>query len=172
MKQHFNCTEEDIFIFVFNPGKLSDEKLEYLKSNQDLFKKEIDYCVNLRDKYKSVDVESITEDIVQKIKSFKPIELYPQIVKPKKENGVKLAAASILTEKKPSSISFTDAESKYLIRIVKTESETLLYLFTEDKSKTNYTIHFLPSESEYKMASILEPIEIIEEDLIESITLS
>jgi hypothetical protein len=95
--------------------------------------------------------------------------LYPQIIKPKEENGVKLAAASILIEKKPNSISFTDADSKYLIRIVKTESQTLLYLFSEDKSKTQFTLHFSPSKAEYKINNLSEPIEILEEEVIEKI---
>ncbi|MBI5730457.1 MAG: hypothetical protein HY963_04900 [Ignavibacteriales bacterium] len=63
-------TEEDIFTYVFNPEKLSKENLEYLNSNQDRFKKEIDYCKSLLAQTNVTEIDSITDQIIQKIKSY------------------------------------------------------------------------------------------------------
>jgi hypothetical protein len=167
-----NITEEDIFKFVFNPESLSKGKLEYLNANQNRFKKEIDYCKGLLAQTNITEIDSITEQIIQKIKSFKIVELYPQIIKPKEENGVKLAAASVLKEKKSNSLSFTDPNSKYLIRIVTTESQTLLYLFSEDKSKHDFQLTIHPSKTQYQIMDLSKPIEILYEEVIEKILIS
>lgn len=169
MQKHINITEEDIFKFVFNPENLANEKLEYLNSIQDRFKKEIDYCKGLLAQSNVTEIDSITDQVIQKVKYFKIVELYPQIIKPRDENGVKLAAASILIEKKPNSISFTDSESKYLIRVVKAESQHLLYLFSEDKSKHDFRLTIHPSKTQYQITDLSKPIEILEEAVIEQI---
>ncbi len=171
MQKHINITEEDIFKFVFNPGKLTKDKLEYLNTNQDRFKKEIDFCKSFLTKNNTTEIDSITEQIIQKIKSFEIVELFPQIVKPIEDNGVKLAAASVLKEKKSNSMSLTDSESKYLVRIVKTDSQNLLYLFSEDNTKQKYKINLFPSEAEYQITDISHPIEIIEEKVIDRIVI-
>lgn len=171
MQKHINITEEDIFKFVFNPENLSKEQLEYLNSNKDRFKKEIDYCKSLQVQSNVTEIDSIADQIIQKIKSFKIVELYPQIIKPIEGNGVKLAAASILKEKKSNSMSFTDSESKYLIRIVKAESQHLLYLFSEDKSKHDFRLTIHPSKTQYQITDLSKPIEILEEGVIEQINI-
>lgn len=171
MQNHINITEEDIFKYVINPENLSKEKLEYLDANQDRFKKEINYCIGLLVQNNVTEINSITDQVIQKIRSFKIVELFPQIIKPKEENGVKLAAASILKEKKSNSLSFTDSDSKYLIRIVKTDSRNMLYIFAEDKTKLKHKIKLFPSEVEYQITDMLQPIEIIEEKVIDRIVI-
>ncbi|MBI5730458.1 MAG: hypothetical protein HY963_04905 [Ignavibacteriales bacterium] len=97
--------------------------------------------------------------------------MYPQIIKHKEENGVKLAAASVLKEKKSNSMSFADSDSKYLVRIVKAESQTLLYLFSEDKSKHDFKLIIYPSHTQYRITDLSKPIEILEEETIEKINI-
>ena len=171
MQHQIKITEEDIYRFVFSPESLSKDKFDYLTANRERFKNEIAFCSELKNVSTSEEVRSITDAIYQKINSSTIIKLFPQITKPIEENGVKLAAASILKEKKPNSISFIDSKSKYLVRIVKTDSQYLLYLFTEEDAITSFRIRFNPSESVYQINDISQPIEIIEEMHIEDITI-
>ena len=171
MQHQIKITEEDIYRFVFSPESLSKDKFDYLTINRERFKNEIALCSELKNGSTSEEVRFMTDAIYQKINSSTIIKLFPQITKPIEENGVKLAAASILKEKKPNSISFIDSESKYLVRIVKTDSQYLLYLFTEEDAITSFRIRFNPSESVYQINDISQPIEIIEEMHIEDITI-
>lgn len=171
MKNQIEITEEDIFKFALNPENLPKEKYEYLNSNKDRFKKEIDYCTSLLTMDNTAEINSIAGEIMEKIKSFKIIELYPQLIKTKEENGVKLAAASVLNEKPRNSFSFDDPDSKYLIRIVKTESQHLLYFFSDDNPNHNLRITIYPSQTEYHISDLSKPIEILDEHFIEKITI-
>jgi hypothetical protein len=170
MKNHIDIIEEDIYRFVFSPESLSKEKFDYLTANRDRFKNEISLCLEIKNTSNTEDVIPLTETVLQKINS-QGIILYLQISKPQEENGVKLAAASVLKEKKPNSLSFTDSESKYLVRIVKTDSQIQLYLFTTTNKAAGYRIRIYPSEAEYIINDISQPIEILEEKNIEKITI-
>lgn len=171
MDHKIEITEEDIYRFVFSPETLSKDKFDYLTANRERFKNEIAFCSELKNVSASKEVRSITDAIYQKINSSTITKLFPQITKPIEENGVKLAAASILKEKKPNSMSFIDSESKFLVRIVKTDSQYLLYLFTANDTITSFKIRFNPSESVYQIDDISQPIEIIEEMHIDEITI-
>jgi hypothetical protein len=171
MDHKIEITEEDIYRFVYSPESLSKVKFHYLTANQERFKNEIALCSEIKYRPDIEEAVSLTDAILKKINSSTIIKLLPQITKPIEENGVKLAAASILKEKKSNSMSFTDSESKYLVRIVKTDSQYLLYLFTANDTITSYKIRFNPSESVYQIDDISQPIEIIEEMHIEEITI-
>jgi hypothetical protein len=168
MNKQINITEKDIFDFVFSPDTLSKEKLDYLNENRDRFQKEISLCHEIQKPNLGNNAQLI-EEVVRNIVASNVIELYPQIAKPIKANGVKLAAASVLTEKPRNSFSFSDKESKYLIRIVKTESHTLLYLFSTEKEKQKAKIKLYPSEAAYIINDLSQPIEITTEETIERI---
>lgn len=86
-------------------------------------------------------------------------------------NGLMLASI-VQKEKKSNSLSFTDSESKYLIRIVKTELQTLLLLFSEDKSKKDFKLTFYPSKNYYNITYISKPIEILAEATIDKILIT
>jgi hypothetical protein len=171
MKNHIDILEEDIYRFVFLPESLSKDKFDYLTNNRERFKDEIALCLEMKNTSNTEDVISLTETVLQKI-DLQSIILYPQISKPHEENGVKLAAASVLKEKKSNSLSFTDSESKFLVRIVKTELQTLLYLFSEDKSKKDFKLTFYPSETNYNITDISKPIEILAEEVIDKILIT
>lgn len=171
MQNHINITEEDIFKFVFSSESLTKEKSDYLTTNRERFKNEIDLCLEMKNPSDIDEVKTLTSMILQKIDSTTIITLFPQLTKPIEEIGIKLAAASVLKEKKSNSMSFADAESKYLVRIVKTESQTLLYLFASGNSKKQFKLTFYPSESEYQIEDLSRPIEILEEDVIEKINI-
>ncbi len=170
MQKHIDITEEDIYRFVFSPELLSKDKYDYLTINRERFKDEIALCLELKNSSNTEEVKALASSILQKINSPTIITLLPQIIKPIEEVGIKLAAASVLKERKSNSMSFADSDSKYLIRIVKTESQTLLYLFSSEKSKKHFKLTFYPSESEYQIKDLSRPIEILEEQVIEKIS--
>lgn len=167
MSLNIKITEEDIFKFVFSPESLSKEKLEYLLENKERFEKEIILCKEFYT-FKVEDIESMTQKVLEK-SNRKVIELHPNIPKPIQKNGINLAAATELTEKPRSAFSFSDPDSKYLVRIIKTDIQNLLYLFTSEKKKDVYRLKFFPSETEYKITDLSQPIEILEEKTIEKI---
>lgn len=170
MQIHISITEKDIYRFVFSPELLSKDKHDYLTVNRERFKDEIALCLEMKNDTNSDEIRILTDSILQKINSTSIITLFPQITKSVEEIGIKLAAASVLKEKKSNSMSFADPDSKYLIRIVKTESQTLLYLFSSEKSKNHFKLTFYPSESEYQITDLSRPIEILEEQVIEKIS--
>lgn len=169
MQIHIDITEEDIYRFVFSPELLSKDKYDYLTINRERFKDEIALCLEMKNDTNSDEIKILTDSILRKINPTRIITLFPQITRPTEGIGVKLAAASVLKEKKSNSMSFADSDSKYLIRIVKTESQILLYLFTSENSKKHFKLTFYPSESEYQIKDLSRPIEILEEDVIEKI---
>lgn len=170
MEKHTNITEEDIFNFIFSPDKLPKVKFNYLTANQERFQNEIALCRELINS-DNTDYKSLTDKILEQINSRNIIELYQQKSKPIEENGIKLAAASVLTESPRNTFSFVDSESKYLIRIVKTDLQNLLYLFTDDKKKEKFKVKLYPSEAEYNISNTSQPIEILEEKVIDKISI-
>lgn len=168
MKNHIEITEEDIYKFVFNREALSKNKQEYLEANRERFSKEIALCVELKESRADMD-DKLVSDIIKSIQSTNIVELYPQKPNPVEENGVKLAASSVLVEKPTNSTSYMDSDSKYLIRIIKTGSQTLLYFFSNDATQRNFKLKFIPSGNEYRVADTSQPIEILEEQVIEKI---
>ncbi|PKL82147.1 MAG: hypothetical protein CVV24_11575 [Ignavibacteriae bacterium HGW-Ignavibacteriae-3] len=171
MQHQIEISEEDIFKFVFSPENLAADKFNYLSANKERFKEEIDLCLEIKNNSGTDENNTSAEFILNKISSYKQIKLFPQISEVNEENGVKLAAASAVLSKQPNSMSFADAESKYLVRIVKTEFDCLLYLFTEDSSISSYKIHLHPSKAAYRINDVSQPIEILEEIKIEEILL-
>jgi hypothetical protein len=55
---------------------------------------------------------------------------------------------------------------------VTTESQTLLYLFSEDKSKHDFQLTIHPSKTQYQIMDLSKPIEILYEEVIEKILIS
>lgn len=170
MQKHINITEEDIFNFIFSPDKISVEKFNYLTVNQERFQHEISLCRELLNS-DNTDFKSLTDKILAQINTPNLIELYQQKPRSIEENGIKLAAASVLTESPRNTFSFVDSESKYLIRIVKTDLQNLLYLFTDNKKKDKYKVKLYPSEAEYNISNTSQPIEILEEKIIDKISI-
>lgn len=170
MKNKIKISEEDIFKFVFNPESLVTEKLNYLSQNQDHFAKEIEFCkgMNLVDDNVA---ESVAANVIQKINNQNIIELFPQDDVHLNEQGIKLAAASASAKQSKLQTSFSDAELNYLIRLVSTNSQLLLYFFTNDKGKKQFRIKFFPSENEYVINDTSIPIEILEESTIQKVVI-
>lgn len=169
MPSKIKISESDIFKFVFNRESLSKEKLDYLTQNHNLFEKEIKFCIELNSTIDS-SVESITNAVVSQLRHQNITELYPREDYQVVEQGIKLAAASasVVPIKLPAS--FSDANLNYLIRLVPTINQLLLYFFlNKTEEKRQYRIKFMPSEKVYTISDPSKPIEILEEKEIQKI---
>ncbi len=170
MQDKINISEEDIFKFVLNPDSLDKDKHEYLANNQSRFAKEIEYCKKLNSE-SDESVENVANQIISRIELAQLIELFPSVTVQESENGIKLAAASSSMAVNKPSTSFSDEQLNYLIRLVSSGSQSLLYFFTRQESKKQYRIKFFPSEKEYLVDYFSQPIEILDEPEIQKIVI-
>jgi hypothetical protein len=173
MKDKLIITEEDLFRFVLHPDKLSEEKQKYIGEHQTDFKSEIEhykYFLEPISEIDSAELNKIIEEIF--FSGSKIIGLTPTINSSKQETVVlKLAAASATLEKQVKSISFADPDSKYLVRIVVNESDSLMYIFPVEGIRFPIKITFYPSRTEYIVHTSEEPISIFNESIIDKITI-
>lgn len=170
MQNNIKISEEDIFKFVFNPESLAVEKLNYLTQNQNLFDKEIEFCKGMNSA-ESSSVESVSAKVISQLKDQNIIELFPQEDVYQNEQSIKLAAASASAKQSKLQTSFSDADLNYLIRLVSTNSQFLLYFFSKEELKKPCRIKFFPSENEYAIENTTKPIEIDEEIEIQKVVI-
>jgi hypothetical protein len=169
MNNFFDISEQDIFNFVFYPDQLSIEKKEYLNRHIDEFKEQIDFCMIL----KQSDIQSDYDK--EKCKyDFTIIELLPITPLNHNCNYLTLAAASAELSKKIETKTFMDANSQYLVRLVCTEDEKKLYIFSKEKCLVDAKLTLFPSEKSYKInpaeaSIIIDKTEEVEKISIENI---
>ena len=168
MQNKIKILEEDIFKFVFNRESLAKEKLDYLNKNQNVFEEEIELCKELNSTENGSD-ESITAKVISRLQHQNVVELYPREDVHFVKQGIRLVAASALLKQSKLPTSFSDANHNYLIRLVSTNNQLLLYFFSKDEGKKQYRIKFMPSEKEYFINDSSKPIEILEEKDIQMI---
>lgn len=158
-------TERDIFNFVFYPELVKEEIKEFLhtiENNSD----SIAFYKELKSELENSIPKDIKNKIADKIKSYLPIniiELHP-LREPeiKKENGSRLAAASI-TELKPkmTTKTFVDNEKEYLIKVLNYGETTKVFVFsTKDEIVKNFDIVIEPHHLKYHFEDNSEPLRI------------
>lgn len=118
----------------------------------------------------SLETEELVKIIIDKISSNKTVELLPSIITTEvNDSKLRLAAESLKLSTKTYSSSFADPTSDHVVKIINTDSQTLLYLFSSDPiSKARIT--FSPSETSYTIKDTSKPIEILDESNIEKVT--
>jgi len=175
MKYNINITEEDIFQFVNYTEILSIEKREFIETNYDKYKSQIDFYKSFHKPLTKTEKNELDEKVTRMLSGmnnyYKLIPTYTE--DPHKENKFRLAAASLTLKKKTDSISYADSESKFLIRIIINEEKTVLHLLpnTNDYSNNHYEITLHPSENKYLITDVSVPVEINSESEIEIIDL-
>ncbi|MFH1195876.1 MAG: hypothetical protein V1720_09175 [bacterium] len=162
-------TEEDIFHFVTSRESLTVEKQNYIKENMVLFKEKIEYYEAFLKPLTSGEEEELKEKIEQKFFSGSKIFVLTPTWNGEQNqtNELRLAAASVILEKKTDSISFADAGQKFLVRIVNKNNRSLLYILPSEQILPNqrYHVKMLPSNNLYETIDLSQPIEISEEDI-------
>lgn len=167
MKSFLDISEQDIFNFAFYPDQLSIEKKEYLNRHIDEFKEQIDFCIAL----KQTTVQSERSKETRK-HDFEVVELLPtESLTPNNSNYLILAAASAELNKKIETKTFMDANSQFLVRLVCTENEKKLYVFSKEKCLEDVKITLFPSEKCYKINPVESSIVIDKTEEIEKISI-
>ncbi len=165
--------EEDIFKYVLFTDELEPEKKDFLKKNEKLFSEQIELCKASAGLTSNAEIKRQTKQVKEKIfnKIF-VVELYPvQNQKIFKDDDKDLAAAnaeeiSILSE----SITFSNEDSKYLVRIINNKGEKTLYFFSnEEEEDKKFKITLLPDNKSYHITHNSQQIEIDKYNLIQKI---
>jgi len=179
-------TERDLFNFVFYKNTLDIDKTEFLEST-DIYKDEIDFFNSLKNSLAEEISLELKKKIAQKIPAYRNdpdhsrdnlstiIVLYPLVEKTKrrkKSEGLVLAADSAELKSQHTSQTFSDEKKQYLIKLVSSESETKIFVFSTSESELKnikLTIH--PKEKEYFLKDNSNPLEVNESVTAESISL-
>jgi hypothetical protein len=143
-----SISEKDIFLYVFFREKLSDEKLKAIKGNKN-FEDEINFYESLRDVMSAIESE-------KKVIVLKPVYLN---FKKYTSSMPRFAAASVDLTRKTEFTTFTDEQSAYLCRLIRTEEKNLLYIISGDEKtdkKVDVTIY--PSEQTFHLEDLQNPI--------------
>jgi len=176
-------TERDLFNYVFYKNTLAEDKAEYLGST-DIYKDEIDFFNSLKNTLSVETNSEIKKKIAQKIPVYDfsnltrqtgIIVLYPVIEKSKKgkkDKGLVLATDSAELKTQQTSQTFYDEKKEYLIKLVYSESETKIFVFSTSESELkNLKLTLHPNEKEYFLKDNSNPLEVNENITAESILL-
>ena len=158
-----SITEKELFNFIFYPDKLSDKKYEFIKTNLDNYKEEIDLLKST----KAGMNESVPENILERIK--KKIMEYEnsRVVELKKiedssdiENEfLTLAADSPDDDSSIKIETYADKLSKILVKVVSSATENKLHIFNKGNEEIrDFGITILPSGTTFQIESSNIPL--------------
>ncbi len=172
--KNIKIDEQDLFDYVFFPENLSVDKQNYIKTDK-AYSEIISFYLLLKTESDAETETAIRKKIAEKIPaySFENIIILNPVHTSnlKKQNGSRLAAGS--TELKPrlSTKTFIDNNKEYLIKVLTSESETKVFVFsTNDEIIKNFEIVIEPNNLKYHLDDNKEPLIIthsIEADKIE-----
>lgn len=170
MKDFIRISEQDIFYYVFYPDQLIADKKEFINAHKEEFKEQIEFCNALKEFKFASDNTTETFSFNQKPVELNLVELNAGVA----NNILTLAAASSELSKKIETKTFTDEKSQYLVRLVSTEEEKRLYVFSKAKNFKSARLTLLPSNKSYTVDSLdssilIDTIENVEKISIEAI---
>lgn len=169
-------SERDIFNFVFFPAILSIEKRKYLESIG-IYNDEIRFYEELKKDLSDELSAEIKSKIAQRIPNYrfeKIFFLYPTYENNSKRKTDKsiLAAASPINQTSITASSFVDEKNQFLIRILKSENKSKIYVFsTVDEVIKNFKIIIKPSGQVFEQQDNTHPICFDKQIEIENIEL-
>ena len=166
-------SEEEIFKYVLFPDNLSNDVKEYIKKNENLFSVQIDFYKSYISSFNSDEISGLADKAIRKIPLLQNIIiLYPVVNKNiHGKKSLTLAAASQeIAAKQSESITYSDENSKYLVRLIRDKEKSILFFFskTEDKDK-KLKITFLPSHEILHIENTSQQIGVSQFDEIEKI---
>lgn len=158
-------TEKDIFNYVFFSEGLSKEKIVYLEDSP-IFKEEIEFYSSIKNSLNE-DINFETKrKIGAKIDSYKPVNiiyLHPvtEHYKPKRSNGLVLAAASEAEKPKVSTKTYYDEDKTYIIKVINYEKSSKVFVFsTQYELVKDFHLNILPQNLKYHIADSSIPLEL------------
>lgn len=166
-------TEEDIFKYVLFPEEIEPEKKEYIQANEKLFAEQIELCrssLEVSDDNEIISESKKAADII--FSKINVVELFPVVnKKPKKDNPLTLAAATAeIANMQSESITYSDENSNYIVRIVNNKDKNTLFFFSKDDNKEiKFKITLLPSNEILHVTDNLRQIEIDQHNFVSKI---
>lgn len=155
-------TEKELFDFVFNPELLSESKKNFLTQSGP-FKDELKFLGELKLSFTNKNRDELFDKFLQKLASeisYKVNELYPKEIKVNKNIVYRLSAASLDLNKKTETITFIDKDSRFLVKLLRREGKSSLYVFDVNHNlnrKVRITIY--PTMETYLMENLHFPLE-------------
>jgi hypothetical protein len=140
-------TDKDIFYYVFFRDKLPAEISRFIEEG--MFEDEVNFYISLK--------ESLRSSMGKRVSILKPV-----LLNFKRYTSVpRYAAASADLTRKTEFTTYTDENSEYLCRLLKTEDKNLLYIISADEiSEKKLSVTIYPSEEIYHIENLNQPIEI------------
>ena len=153
-------TEEDIFRYVLFPEELNSVKRKYISENENLFSDQIEFCKTFSTYSKEVEEQSkkAADRILGRIKIF---ELLPVTSFNMNKTLTLVAATAKTAVKKSDSATYSDEDSKYLIRLIRSGDQKLLYFFPKEETKEKkLKLTLLPTGENYSISDSIQQIVI------------
>lgn len=171
-------TEQDIFNYVFFPGKVTPELKEAIEKDRNLDEAIYFYRDMLAESVKAPS-ESLKQKIAHRIPQYSSedriIYLYPFGSVPEKKKNVKrLAAASESRNliSKLMSKTFADENKEFMIKVINYETSTKVFVFSSRNDIVkNFDIIVEPHNIRYHFDDSSQPLQIDRVVEIESIRL-
>ena len=157
-------SEEDIFKYVLFPDELEPETKEYIKKNEEAFAEQIEIVKDSSELSADFGISNQAKQAADRIynKIF-VVELHPVINKNiSKDKTLNLAAANVEEINVQSeSITYSDENSKYLVRIISNKEKNTLYFFSKDEDKEQkLKITLIPANEIIHISNNSQQIEI------------
>lgn len=169
--------EQDIFNYVFSPGRLSAEKIKAIKENLDLAET-VNFYRNVQAESKELLSRSVKEKMASSIPAYTLINMVQLFPLPetggKNPVGKRLAADSESRHliSKLMSKTFVDEDKEYMIKVINHQSTTKIFVFSaKNDIVKNFDIIIEPKNNRYHFNDNSRPFMIDEEIEIESIRL-
>ena len=172
-----SVSEYDLYLFVFHPEQLGDEKREYIAGNEK-FEESISHFRELATSVNEDISESDRNLILSKIGVYRPSDrifhMFPLQSNSDKKKLPKLQyrAASVEVEESVSSKTFMDSSKHFMVKANITRHDTKIYIFSRSGEPLhNLTVRIHPGGSVHQMPDNLQPLVIQGKVEVEHISL-
>ncbi len=156
-----NISEKDLYNFVFYPGELTDEKTKFISENKDKFADELDLLYELKKHVNDEVSDSTMTRIWDKIKEAESKRkiILEKLEHKKDQKYLTLAAESEQTSAEITSESFIDPGKRFLVKLIKSDDETKIFVFDTKESETdNIQLEIIPSGELYDIDLSNQPL--------------
>lgn len=161
-----SVSEYDLYLYVFHPGQLGDEKREYIAGN-----KSFEETINYFKEFANAANETITEDdktlIRSKISVYGTSDkiFYLNPVQHNSDNAKKsklqYRAASVEVTERVTAKTFVDNQKLYMVKVNITDHSTRIYIFASSGEPLhNITLKLQPGGTVHELNDNLEPLVI------------
>lgn len=157
-----DISEKDLYKYIMYPEQLEHEKFEYIKSNKEDFKSQLDLLEQLKESIQTDVPPNIVNNIINKINdpAEKTFELF-KVDKFKNNSEYSLVSESHVDYNTPNTYYLEDSESQVQLKIDIFNSKSVVSLFCSfDVEDSELLLKFLPSNYEMVINYDEQPITI------------